>query len=153
MLIRLQDIAERELKDALGEGLINQEQVESKFKYFKELAVKWLNKIFADVEEKPSTNAYLTTILPSLNCIEDVFKTLGVWEDAHALREKGLSWAHVAGELSHNEETMYVDLQEIIEERLRHAKELGLINHDQLEYKFNYFNELALKWVTEIFSE
>ena len=104
-------------------------------------------------EEKPSTDADLATILPSLNSIEDVFKTLGVWEDAHALREKGLSWSHVAGELGHNEETMYADLQEIIEERLHHAKELGLINYDQFKYKFNYFSELALKWVAKIFSE
>jgi len=153
MYAELQEIIEERLHHAKELGLIDYDQFKYKFNYFSELALKWVTKIFADVEEKPSTNADLATILPSLNSIEDVFKTLGVWEDAHALREKGLSWSHVAGELGYNKETMYAELQEIIEERLHHAKELGLINYDQFKYKFNYFSELALKWVTKIFSE
>ena len=84
-------------------------------------------------EEKSSTDADLADLLPSLNCIEDVFKTLGVWEDAHALREEGYSWPEIAGKLGHNEETLYAELEEIIEERLHHAKELGLMNYDQFK--------------------
>ena len=38
-----------------------------------------------------------------------------------------------------------------IEERLHHAKELGLINHEQLEYKYEYYCEKAMKLVTIVF--
>ena len=35
----------------------------------------------------------------TINSIEDVFKTMGVWEKAVALHKKGLTWSQVAIEL------------------------------------------------------
>jgi len=48
--------------------------------------------------EKDSTSKDLSGILPSLGSKEDVFKALGVWENAHALYEEGLTWPHIARE-------------------------------------------------------
>jgi len=155
MYAELQEIAERELKDAKAEGLINYEQLKSKFVYFSNTAQKWVEKIFADAVVKNTgyTVMDLADYLPSLDSFEDVFKALGVWEDAHALREEGLTWSHVARELGYNEDTMYAQLQEFIEIKLKEAKAAGLINHEQLEYKFEYFNEIAMQWVEKIFAD
>jgi len=37
--------------------------------------------------------------LPSLDVLEDVFKTLGVWDKAVTLHNKGLTWSQVASKL------------------------------------------------------
>jgi hypothetical protein len=37
--------------------------------------------------------------LPSMDVLEDVFKTRGVWEKAIALHNRGLTWSQVASEL------------------------------------------------------
>lgn len=37
--------------------------------------------------------------LPSLDVLEDVFRTLGVWEKAVVLHKRGLTWSQVANEL------------------------------------------------------
>lgn len=107
-------------------------------------------KPIADKDKCGSTQ--LADILPSLNSIEDIFKTLGIWEDAAVLRGKGYTWSHVAGELGYDADTMYAQLQVIIEECLHHAKELGLINYEQYKYKVEYYNEKAMKWVNKIFA-
>jgi len=60
---------------------------------------------------------------------------------------------HIARELDYTADSMHLRLQDIGEEYLREAKESGLITHEQFEYKFEYFNELALKWVKEIFGD
>lgn len=151
MYARLQEIIEERLHQARDLGLLEQEKLEYKFKYYDELALKWVNKIFTESDKVDSPD--LEEILPKLNSIEDVFKTLGVWEDAAALREKGLTWSHIAEEFSYNEDSMYAHLQGIIEERLHQAGELGLITQEQFEYKFKYYSELALKWVNKIFAE
>jgi len=59
---------------------------------------------------------------------------------------------YLAEELDLNEEIMYRELQGSIESSLHHAKELGLINYEQYKYKYEYYNELALKWVNKIFT-
>ncbi|MFC1940892.1 hypothetical protein ACFLWL_00545 [Chloroflexota bacterium] len=105
------------------------------------------------VDKDSSESTGLVSILPSLECIEDVYKVLGVWEDAHTLREKGLNWSHVASELDYSEDTMYAQLQEIAEERLKDAKQSGLINQELLEKKFAYFSDINLKWVNKIFAD
>ena len=48
---------------------------------------------------------------------------------------------------------MHLRLQDIGEECLKAARDLGLITQEQLVHKFEYFDELALKWVNEIFSD
>ena len=112
------------------------------------------SKLLPDqVTNNSTANTDLTSVLPSLDSIEDVFKTLGVWEDASRLREKGLTWSHIARELGYGSDNMHIRLQDIIEEKLKLALREGLINQEQLETKFRYFNELAIKWVTKIFSE
>ena len=95
----------------------------------------------------------LASILPYMESIEDVFELLGKWEDAHAWREEGLTWSHIAEELGYNADTMYAELQEVIENRLKEAKAAGLINQDQLESKFTYFSGIAMDWVQEIFGD
>ena len=149
MYRELQDDIEKRLRHARELGLINQEQFEYKIKYYGELAEKWVNKIFADTGNNNSAD--LASMLPSLNSIEDVFKTLELWDKASELYKNGLSWSEVATELGLNEEIMCRELQDSIEARLHHARELGLINQEQFEYKYGYYNELALKWVNKIF--
>ena len=95
----------------------------------------------------------VSNILPPLDNIEDVFKVLEVWEDAHMLHEKGLSWHHAAAELGYHKDTMHAELLEIAEERLKDAKESGLISSELLEKKLAYFNDIALKWVNKIFTD
>jgi hypothetical protein len=104
------------------------------------------------VEKKQADSPNLADYLPSLNGIEDVFRTLGVWEDADRMYDKGLTWAHIAEELGYNPDKMYARLEASIEESLRQARELGLINQEQFEYKYQYYSELAMKWVKEIFT-
>jgi orotate phosphoribosyltransferase-like protein len=117
-------------------------------------------------EEKPTQTCYekddkqvnetkekLADILPKVDSIENIFQTLGVWEQAHELSNKGLTWAHIAVELGFSNETMYRELQEDIELRIRHAKELGLINQEQYEYKIKHYSETALKYVNKIFAD
>ena len=120
----------------------------------------------ANTEEKPTETCdekkdnttddakeNLADILPKVNSIENIFKTLGVWEQACELHNKGLTWAHVAAELGFDSDTMYRELQEDIESRIRHAKELGLINQEQYEYKIKHYGETALKYVNKIFAD
>jgi hypothetical protein len=158
MHLRLQDIGEDYLREAKESGLITHEQFEHKFEYFNELALKWVKEIFADTdtttdEEPIITVVSINDILPPLNSIEDVFRALGVLEDAIALYEEDLTWEHIARELDYTADSMHLRLQDIGEDYLREAEESGLINHEQFEYKFEYFNELALKWVKEIFGD
>ncbi|MFC2010335.1 hypothetical protein ACFLUL_01985 [Chloroflexota bacterium] len=151
MRSRLQDMAEELLKAARDAGLITQEQLEAKFRYFDEMAAKWIGKIFADTEVEAVSDVDLESILPSLESIEDVFRVLGVWEDAVAWHEEGLTWAHIADELGYTMEKMYAELMEIAEEYLWAAKEAGLINHEQFEEMFTRFDELAEGWIHEIY--
>ncbi len=149
MYAELMEIAEQRLKEANESGLIDQDLVEKKIAYFSEIAEKWTNKVFADT----SGSVDWASILPAINSIEDVFKVLGVWEDAHELKEKGLAWSHIAAELGYNKETMYAELMEIAEQRLKEAKESGIINQNQVEEKVAYFSEIAEKWTNKVFAE
>ena len=106
-----------------------------------------------EVDKDSPSSIDMSSILPSLEGIEDVFEVLGVWEDAHVLHEKGLSWSHVATELGYDEDTMYAELLEIAEERLKDAKASGLITYELFEKKFAYFSEITLKWVNKIFTD
>jgi hypothetical protein len=146
----LYEIIKQNIHQAWELGLISEEKYEYKLKYYGDLALKWVDKIFADVN--PTTSATLEDFLPSLNCIEDVFRTLGVWEDAHVLYDEVQSWSKVAEELGYTADVMYAKLKEIIEKDLHQAKVEGLITYEQYQSKISYYNELALKWVGEIFS-
>jgi len=106
-----------------------------------------------DEKQNTDTKENLADILPSVGSIEEIFKTLGIWEQACELHDKGLTWAHTAQELGFNNETMYGELQDDIEARLRQAKELGLINQEQFEYKIEHYGTTALKWVNKIFAD
>jgi hypothetical protein len=150
MYREIEEIIEEHLHHAKELGLINQDQLEYKLNYFGEKALKWINKIFADTGKDTED---LADILPKLDCIEDVFKTLGVWEDAAELYRNSLAWSRVAGELGYDADKMYHELEEIIEERLQHARELELISQSQYEYKYNFFCEKALKWTDKIFAD
>lgn len=149
MYRELQDEIEARLRQAKELGLINQEQFEYKLKHYGEVALKYVNKIFADTTE-PTTDP--TSLLTPINSIEDVFKALGLWEKAYELYNNGLSWSAVATELGLTQETMYRELKDDIEERLHQAKSKGLISYEQYKEKIEYYNEMANKWVYEIFT-
>ncbi|UCC15929.1 MAG: hypothetical protein JSU58_06020 [Dehalococcoidales bacterium] len=151
MHAQLEEIGERELKDALESGLINQEQMEKKLSEFTATVSKWVEKIFAD--SIVSTEGSLNDYLPVLNGIEDVFKTLGVWDKAHSLREQGLTWSHVANELGYTSDSMYTALVTKIEMMLKEAYSVGLLSQEKLEYKIKYYSDTGLKWINNIFSD
>ena len=148
MYATLHTIIQSQLHQAKELGLINHEQYEYKVGLYTEKALKWVNKIFADTgEETPQLADYL----PTLNGIEDVFRTLGVWEVAAAWHEEGYNWAHIAEELGYNMETLYGALQAVIQNQLHEAKSLGLISYEQYQAKLNHYCEKAELLVHEIF--
>ena len=149
MYAALQAIIQNQLQQAMVEDLINQEQYEYKVGLYGAKAMKWVNKIFAGEanEDAPQLSDYL----PTLNSIEDVFRTLGVWESADVLYDQLQNWAHVADELGYDMDSMYAALYVIIEAQLHEAKTLGLISYEQYEYKVNHYSEKALHWINEIF--
>jgi len=151
MYAQLEEIGERELKDALDHGLINQEQMKKKLSEFTATARKWVDKIFAD--SSVGTALSLNDYLPVLNCIEDVFKTLGVWDKAHSLREQGFAWSHIATELGYTSESIYMALVVKIEVMLKEAYSVGLLSQEKMEYKIKYYSDIGLKWINKIFSD
>jgi hypothetical protein len=148
MYAALETIITNQLHEAEELGLINQEQYEYKVGLYSEKALKWVNKIFADTGEGTPE---LADYLPILNSVEDVFKTLGVWEVAEAWREEGLTWAHIAEELGYNMESLNAALQAVIQNQLHEAKSLGLISYEQYQAKVNHYGEKAGILVNEIF--
>jgi hypothetical protein len=100
---------------------------------------------------KHTTTANLADYLPVLNSIEDVFKTLGVWDKAYELQKQGYTWSKIAAELGYNKDSMYARILELNEDKLYKAKESGLIDQAMLDYKIKYYSDLARKWVEKIF--
>ncbi|MBN2076467.1 MAG: hypothetical protein JW762_13040 [Dehalococcoidales bacterium] len=149
---QLEETGKRKLEDALEQGLIDQEQMNKNLSEFTASAKKWVDKIFADSSLISPGN--LSEYLPVLNCIEDVFKTLGVWENAHSLREQGHAWSQVATELGYTtENSMYTALVAKIETMLKEAYAVGLLSQEKLEYKITYYSDTGLKWIKKIFSD
>lgn len=154
MLAELDEMAERELHDAKAEGLINQDQLVSKLESFNGLARKWVGKIFADgATDTVDTYTDLASILPPPDSYEDVFEYLGVWEDARAFHEQGLTWSHTAEELEYNADKMYAELRALAERELHDAKVDGLISYEQYQSMLAEFSETAMDWVQEIFAD
>ena len=110
------------------------------------------NEDTGDSDNKNKDNLpELGDYLRVLNCIEDVFKTLGVWEDAEILYDQVPNWRHVAEELGYDADSMYAALCTIIQHQLHEAKSLGLITYEQYQYKVGHYSDKALHWVNEIF--
>jgi len=149
MYAELMEITKQRLKEAKESGIIGQDLVDKKITLFSETAEKWTNKVFADTSEYVDWDS----ILPSINSIEDVFKVLGVWEDAYELKKLGAYWSHVAAELNYTKESIYAELMAITEHRLKEAKESGMISQKQFEEKLAYFSEIAEKWTNKVFAE
>ena len=151
MYAQLEETGECELKDALEQGLINQEQLKKKLSEFTASARKWVDKIFADSSlDSPGS---LDDYLPVLNSIEDVFKTLGVWDKAHSLNEQGLAWSDIAAELGYTSDSMYTTLVAKIEMMLKEACSAGLLSQEKMEYKIEYYSDTGLKWINKIFND
>ena len=151
MFSQLEEFGESELKEALESGLINLEQMQKKLSEFTMTAGKWVEKIFAD--SIVGTAGSLSDYLPVLDSIEDVFKTLGVWDKAHSLHEQGLAWFHVASELGYTADSMYTALTAKIETMLKEAYSAGLLRQEKMEYKRNIYSDTSLKWINKIFSD
>ena len=149
MYAALHEIIKARLHEAKVKGLISYDQYEYKVELYGEKAHKWTNKIFAAAVngDKPELAHYL----PQLDSIEDVFKTLGVWETAADWHEAGHTWAHIAAELGYDMDSMYAALHTGIKNQLHEAKTLGLITYEQYEYKVNHYTDKALHWINEIF--
>ncbi len=151
MYAKVLELNKEKLYKAKELGLIDQATYEYKIKYYGELALKYITKIFTEPTKTPAVS--LSNYLPVLNSIEDVFKTLGVWDKAYELQKKGLGWAQIAAELGYDKDSMYAKVLELNKEKLYKAKELGLIDQATYEYKIKYYGELALKYITKIFTE
>jgi transposase len=150
MYAKVLELNKEKLFKAKELGLIDQATYEYKIKYYGELALKYITKIFS---EATTPAVSLSNYLPVLNSIEDIFKTLSVWDKAYELQKKGLGWAQIAAELGYDKDSMYAKVLELNKEKLYKAKELGLIDQSTYEYKVKYFGELALKYITKIFAE
>jgi hypothetical protein len=152
MYAQLETTGKSKLEDALAQGIIDQEQMNKKLSEFTASAKKWVDKIFADSSLESPGN--LNDYLPVLNCIEDVFKTLGIWENAHSLREQGHAWSQIAIQLGYgSSDTMYTALVVKIETMLNEAYSVGLLSQEKLEYKIKYYSDTGLKWINKIFSD
>ena len=152
MYAQLKTTGKSRLEDALEQGLIDQEQMNKKLSEFTASAKNWVDKIFADSSLDSPGN--LNDYLPVLDCIEDVFKTLGIWENAHSLREQGHAWSQVATQLGFtSSDSMYTALVAKIETMLNEAYSVGLLSQEKLEYKIKYYSDAGLKWINKIFSD
>jgi len=151
MYAQLEETGECELKDALEQGLINQEQLKKKLSEFTASARKWVDKIFADSSlDSPGS---LDDYLPVLNCVEDIFNALGVWDKAHSLSEQGLAWSDIATELGYTSDSMYTALVAKIEMMLKEGYSAGLLSREKMEYKIDYYSDTGLKWINKIFND
>jgi predicted DNA-binding protein YlxM (UPF0122 family) len=151
MYTELIEIGKQKLNDAIEQGLINQEQMNKKLSEFTATAKKWVDKIFADSSLDSPGN--LNDYLPVLNGIEDVFKTLGIWDEAHSLREQDLSWYHIATKFGYDSDSMYMSLVAKIEVMLKEAYSAGLLSQEKMEYKITYYSDIGLKWIKKIFDD
>jgi hypothetical protein len=150
MYAKVLELNKEKLYKAKELGLIDQATYEYKIKYYGELALKYITKIFTEPTKTPT--ASLSNYLPVLNSIDDVFKTLGQWEQASAKYAKGYRWSQIAADLGYDKDSMYAHLLEFNEEKLGQAFELGLIDKATLEYKIKLYGDQGLKWIEKIFA-
>jgi hypothetical protein len=106
-----------------------------------------------DSQESPCDDLDETTLLPSLQSIEDVFSTIGKWEKAVVQREKGLTWDQVARELGFGPDKMHSRLLDIAEEGVYAAKHAGCLTLGRAKELLNQFSYIAQDWVDEIFTD
>jgi len=149
----LQNIGEERIRATMKCGILTSDEIQELFNYFDRLALDWVKEIFADTEETPCDDVDLSTILPRLESIEDVFRTLGIWEDAALLHEEGLSWAHAAKELGYGADKMHLCLKNIGEERIWTVKKAGCLTPEEAAEMLNSFDHLVLEWIEEIFAD
>jgi hypothetical protein len=149
MYTALVDEIKAMLNEAYSVGLLSQEKLEYKIKLYSDTGLKWINKIFSDTTT--GTPVGISDILPTLESYEDIFKLLGKWEKASALREQDLSWSSIAIELGYSEESMYKEIRGIAEKELHDAKISGLITYDQYKEMLEFYSNTAELWVQEVF--
>ena len=97
------------------------------------------NGIAENLDKKEVSTEKPENILPGINSKEDVFKLLGVLDQALELRNKGLSWSSTAKELGYTPDSMYGLLEEIGERELKDALESEIINQEQMKKKLSEF--------------
>ncbi len=151
LLAAVKTVIESNLHEAKVQGLISYEKYTSKVSYYNGLAEKWVGKIFASTAATPT--ARLEDYLPSLNSEKDVFKTLGMLEQAKTLKNAGKTWSEVAAEIGYTQDTLLAAVKAVIESNLGEALQLGLIGQEKYDYKIGYYGELAEKWVAAIFAD
>lgn len=151
LLAAVKSVIDSNLHEAKVKGLLTYEKYEYKVGYYGDLAEKWVGKIFATTAATPT--AKLEDYLPSLNSEKDVFKTLGMLEQAKALKESGLTWSEAAAELGYTPDTLLAAVKAVIESNLGEALQLGLINQEKYDYKVGYYGDLAEKWTGKIFAD
>ncbi len=105
-------------------------------------------------EEQPPTGPQgiePAEVLPPLESVEDVFRALGVWEEASELLEQGLRPSHVAEELGYTVESMEAQLLEGAKRMLNEARERGTLTGEKAEELFVAYQGLVWHWGDEIF--
>jgi orotate phosphoribosyltransferase-like protein len=106
-----------------------------------------------NASKKEVTTEKPADILPSICSKEDVFKLLGISDQAMELRNKGLSWCSTAMELGYTSDSMYTALVAKIEMMLKEACSAGLLSQEKMEYKIEYYSDTGLKWISKIFND
>ena len=155
MHLHLLRIAEERVAVPRQSGSLTPEQARNLLAHFKQLALEWVDLIFADVNRPPSLDSEPVdpaTVTPPLASVDDVFRALGVWEKATDLRKRGLSPARVARELGFGPDQMHLHLARIAEERVAVARQSGSLTPEQARNLLAHFKQLALEWVDLIFA-
>ena len=144
-------IAEENVYAAKHAGYLPYEKAKALLDDFRQLVKDWVEEIFADTDE-PLCNEDIENLLPRLESIEDVFRTIGKWEKAAALKEDGLGWSHVAAELGYTYEKLKICLLEIAEDKVYTAKHAGCLTPEQAKEMLNSFIPIAKYWAEEVFT-
>ena len=100
---------------------------EKAFNRYNRQTERLVKSVFGEDEELIIGRVPSEDIIPPLKSAEDVFKALSVWEDALFLLEQGLTPQDTAQELGFDSDSMFRQLIQASEDRVRRALFSGLV--------------------------
>ena len=119
---------------------------------YQDLIEEWAEEIFSRTPESPAVN--LVELLPRFESIENVFRTLGVWDDASFLMdEDGLSAEDAARELDYTPNWMEDLLFSVGEGIVDETLENDLIGDETADDLLDNYEDHVQHWVEEIFGD
>ena len=161
---------ERELKEAVESGRINEEDAKRRLESSRQAIIRSLEKFVTtnetssrerdrtstrpatDVRPIPSPNI-AGSVLPNISSLADILGLLEVNPDTvRKLRGEGLSTTEIARRLGLGRAAMVERLMAIGKQRIRSALEQGTISAEEATKLIAHFEALVQKWVGEIFS-